>query len=368
MKRNQTNVALSQALRAIIVPVLFLMLGSTGARAYERDETLQKSIPLQGAVRIVVTNSQGDVKVIGEKGRSDISCEYTKRIRGRDQDEADRLFSLMDIDVTREGGGLKISARYPDRSGGDRNILAFLMQHYAGLSIDMNILVPSRLDVEIVSSSGDVQLASILGAAEITSASGDVEATGIGGNLKIDVSSGDMTVSGVAGKAFLSSASGDIEAHYVKGDAGVQTSSGDIVLTEIGGDLTAASASGDVTAEGVRGVVFGGTSGSARFTGVRGGVTAAVASGDIEVGASPESPANYEIRTSSGQIELRFELAPKGGFALKAQTTSGDISMSLPIKVTKVSRHTITGIVREGKSIVVLETASGDITVSEPEE
>jgi len=368
MKRNQTNVALSHALRAIIVPGLLLVFGSSFARAYERVETLQKSIPLQGAVRIVVTNSRGDVKVIGEKGRSDISCEYTKRIRGRDQDEADRLFNLIDIDVTRDGTGLKVSARYPDRSDRDRDIIALLMRHYAGLSVDMNILVPSGFDVEIVSASGDVQLASILGAAEITSASGDVEATGVGGNLKIDVSSGDITVSGVAGKAFLSSASGAIEAHHLKGDASVQTASGDIVIAEIGGDLTAASASGDVTVEGVRGVVFSGTSGSARFTAVRGGVTAAVASGDIEVGASPEAPANYEIRTSSGGIELRFELAPKRGFALKAQTTSGDISMSLPIKVTKVSRHTITGIVREGKSIVVLETASGDITVSEPEE
>jgi hypothetical protein len=368
MKRIQTNIAPSRALRAVVVPVLFLVLCATGARAYERDEKLQKTISPQGEVRIVVANSRGDVKVIGEKGRKDILCEYTKRIRGRNQDEADRLFNLMDVDISREGADLKISARYPNRSNADRNILGFLMQYYAGLSIDMNILVPPGLDVKIVSSSGDVQLASILGAAEITSASGDVEATGIGGNLKIDLSSGDMTVSGVAGKAFLSGASGDIEAHNVKGAVHVQAASGDVVLSEIGGDLTAATASGDVSVEGVRGVVFSGTSGSARFVGVRGGVTAAVASGDIEVGASPESAVKYEIRTSSGQIELRFEIASKGGFALKAQTTSGDISMSLPIEVTKVSRHNITGIVREGKSIVVLETASGDITVSEPGE
>lgn len=368
MKRIQLNTAPSRALGSVVIPVLLLVLWATGARAYERDETLQKTISPQGAARIVVANSRGDVKVIGEKGRRDILCEYTKRIRGRDQDEADRLFNLMDVDMVREGNDLKISARYPNRSNADRNILGFLMQYYAGLSVDLNILVPSGLDVKIVTSSGDVQLASVLGAAEITSASGDVEATLIGGDLKIDVSSGDMTVSGVTGKALLSGASGDIEAHKIKGSVRVQAASGDVVLSGIGGDLTAATASGDISVEGVRGVVFSGTSGSARFVGVRGGVTAAVASGDIEIGASPESGVKYEIRTSSGQIELRFEVAPKGGFALKAQTTSGDISMSLPIEVKKVSRHNITGVVREGKSIVVLETASGDITVSEPGE
>jgi DUF4097 and DUF4098 domain-containing protein YvlB len=368
MKRIHMSAASSRALRAAAASALILVLCVTAALAYEREETLRRTIPLQEASRIVVSNSRGDITVIGEKGRKDVLCEYTKRIRGRDQDEANRLFNLMDIEVAKDGRNLKISARYPNRTDKDWNILGAIMRYYTGLSIDLNIVVPSGFDAEIVSSSGDVQLASILGAAEITSASGDVEVTGIGKDLKVDVSSGDATVSDVGGKLFLRSASGDIEVHDIKGAAQVQTASGDIVLGRIGGDLTLGSVSGDVSVEGVREVVFSGTSGSARFTGVRGGVIAALASGDIEVGASPEIPAKYEIRTSSGQIELRFEQAAAGGFALKAQTTSGEISLSLPIKVSKVSRHNITGVVREGKSIVVLETASGDITVTEPGE
>jgi len=367
MKRIRAKAAYSYALCAAVVPVILLACGATAARAYDRDETLQKSIPLQGATRIVVTNSRGDVKVIGENGRSSISCEYTKRIRGRDQDEADRLFNLMDIDITREGAVLTVAARYPDQSGSDRNIFALLRKHYAGMSVAITVTVPSGLDVKIVTASGDVQLASILGPAEITSASGDIEVAGAG-DLKIDVSSGDMMVSDVAGKAFLSSASGDIEAHHIKGDVTVRSASGEIMLTEVGGDLTAAGLSGDVTVEGVRNVVFSGTSCSARFAGVRGGVTATVASGDIEVEATGESASNYEMRTSCGQIALSYDRPAKGGFALKAQTTSGSISATLPIKVTKVSRHSLIGVVREGKSVVVLETASGDISVSEPEE
>ncbi|MGD1048717.1 MAG: DUF4097 family beta strand repeat-containing protein [Candidatus Krumholzibacteriaceae bacterium] len=367
MNRIATKLAVRRAVRALIVPVMLVVFGAGAARAYDRDETFTKRVPLQGAKRVFILNSRGDVKVIGEKGRGDISCEYTKRIRGRSQEEADRLFNLTDVDVEREDGGIKISIRYPDQSRSDRNVIALLMQRYEALSVDVNVMVPAELDVKIITASGDVQLASVAGPSEITTASGSVEATGVG-KLKIDASSGDMTVSGVAGNAFLSSASGDIEAHHVSGDAAVRSASGDITLSEIGGDLTAASTSGDVTVNGVRGIVFSGTSGSARFTGVRGQVSASAASGDVEVTAAPVSAVNYEIRTSSGQIELKFENAVKGGFALKAQTTSGDISVTLPIKVTKVTRHYLTGVVREGKSVVVLETASGDITVSEPEE
>jgi DUF4097 and DUF4098 domain-containing protein YvlB len=367
MKSFGTWILPPGALRAAAAAVVIAVVCAGSAGAYEREETMQKSIPLEGASRITVMNSRGDVKVIGEKGRGAISCEYVKRIRGRRQDEADRLFALMDVVVSRDAGGIKVEARYPDETSGDHNILSLLMQHYEGLSLDLNLTVPAGLEVKIITSSGDVQVASVTAPVEITSASGDVEATGIG-TLKAAVSSGDITVSSAAGNVFLGTSSGDVNASRVGGDATVQSSSGDITLSGIVGDLTGSSTSGDVEVEGVRNVVFSGTSGSARFTGVRGNVEAAVSSGDVEVGAAPESAADYEIRTSSGLIELTFERVLAGGFALKAQTTSGDISVSLPIKVTKVSRHYLAGLVRNGKSVVVLETASGDISVSEPGE
>ena len=356
------------ALRLALIPALLVAVGTADAGAYDREETLQKMLSLEGAKRVVIMNSRGDVRVIGEKGRKDVSCEFTKRVRGKNQEEANRLFNLMDLEVKREGADLTISARYPDTSSREGSILSYIRQHYAGLGIDISLMVPSELNVKIITASGDAQLASIVGSAEIVSASGNVEVTGVGRDLKIEVSSGDIVISGISGKAFLSSASGDIEAHQIKGDAGVQSASGDVMLSEIGGNLTAASASGDITVEGVGAVVFSGTSGSAMFIGVRKGVKATVATGDVEVSAAPGSSADYEIRTSSGQIELRFEKSLRNGFMLKAQTTSGDISVNLPIKVSKVGRHQLSGVVREGKSVVVLETASGDIIVSEPEE
>lgn len=368
MKRIRSEIGSPRAaLRAAAVLFLLVSFAARAALAYEREETFQKRLPLQGAKRVIVTNSRGDVKVFGEKGRSEVFCEYTKSIHGRDQDEADRLFNLMDIEVAREGAGLRISVRYPDRSERDGNILAMLVQHYAGLSVDLNIAVPAEMGVEVVSASGDIELASILGAAMITSASGDVEAVGMG-DLKVDVSSGDVTVSEVSGKAVLSSSSGSIEARTIKGNLSVRSSSGEIVLSGVGGDLAVETALGDVTVEGVRNVEYSGSSGSAHFSGVRGAVTAIAASGDIEVDATPESIANYEMRTSSGQVALVFERMLKGGFALKVRTTSGDISTTLPLTVNKVGRHYLMGVVREGKSVVILETASGDIDVSEPEE
>jgi DUF4097 and DUF4098 domain-containing protein YvlB len=362
---NRTGISSMRAqLRGVAALGIVVLFAAGGARAYDRDETLQKTLPLQGAKRIVVTNSRGTVKVIGARGRSDVLCEYRKSVRHRDQDQADRLFDLMDVEVERKGSDLLISASYPDRSDRDRGIISLLMQHIAGMSIDMNITVPADIGVEIVTASGDVELASVLGASAVTSSSGDVEVVGVGG-LKIDVSSGDITVSGVTGAAVLSSASGDIEAHAIKGNLSVRSASGDIEVTDLDGDLAVETSSGDVRVKGAGSVDYSGTNGSARFSGVRGAVTAVATSGDIDVDAVPASSSNYEIRTSSGEIGLSFQHPMKGGFALKVQTTSGDISTTLPIAVTKVGRHYLMGVVRDGKAVVILETASGDIDVSE---
>jgi DUF4097 and DUF4098 domain-containing protein YvlB len=363
MKRTGIS-SMRVPLRGFAALGIVIVFAAGAARAYDRDETLQKNLPLQGAKRIVVTNSRGTVKVIGAKGRSDVLCEYRKSVRHRDQDQADRLFDLMDVEVERKGTDLLISASYPDRPDRDRGIIALLMQHIAGMSIDMNITVPADIGVEIVTASGDVEVASVLGPCAVTSASGRVEAVGVG-SLRVDVSSGDITVSGVAGAAVLSSSSGEIEAHAIKGTLSVRSTSGDIAISDVDGDVGIETSSGDVTVEGAGSIDYSGTNGSARFSDVRGAVTAIAASGDIDVDAVPESVSNYEIRTSSGQIGLTFQRPMKGGFALKVRTTSGDISTTLPITVTRVGRHYLMGVVRDGKAVVVLETASGDIDVSE---
>jgi DUF4097 and DUF4098 domain-containing protein YvlB len=125
---------------------------------------------------------------------------------------------------------------------------------------------------------------------------------------------------------------------------------------------------GDATVDGVESIEYSGMSGSVRFVDVRGAVAASAASGDLSLLLMPVGDHNYTVRTSSGGIKVRFLTAMEGGYLLKASTTSGDIEAMLPINISKVGRNHVAGIVREGKSTIILETASGDISISEPEE
>jgi DUF4097 and DUF4098 domain-containing protein YvlB len=358
----------SAACAGAVIGMIVLLTSGAALGAVDLVEDSTMTVPVRGEKVVTITNSRGDIHVVAQRGRSDILIEYRKTAKAKDNAELERQFAMLKLVVTRDAGGIKISARYPEDTNRERSIIGYIMQRYPSLDLEITVTLPPGLDVAAITSSGDIDLTGVGGSAEATSASGDVEVSALGGGLKAATASGDLTVSGVGGDASMTTASGDISAQEIKRNAIVQTASGDVELTSVGGDLTAASVSGDVTVEGAARVVFSGTSGSAKFTGVRGGVTAAVTSGDVTVEAQPGSPANYEIRTSSGEIVLHFVKSLPGGFILKARTTSGEISVDLPIEVSKVGRHELTGVVRDGKSLVVVETASGDVTVTEAEE
>ena len=368
MKRRPVS-RIGSAYRAVAaLGVIALLSAGAGWAAVEREEVSNMTVPVRGEKIVVIMNARGDVQVIGQRGRSDIAIEVRKVVKAKGDEAATRLFGTMKLEVTRAGKELKIDAVYPEEMERERSIIGYIMQHYPSVRIDVKLTVPAGLNISTVTSSGDVDITDVEGAVETNSASGDVAAADIGGAVKVNVASGDVSVTRIGGDASVTSASGDIEGEDIKGNATIQSSCGDIDLAGIGGNLTATSTSGDVTADGVAAVEYSGTSGSAIFTGVRGGVAASVTSGDIEVSATPASPANYEIRASSGEIILEFGVRLPGGFILKARTTTGDISVDLPIQISKVSRHELAGVVRAGTSVVVLETASGDITITEPGE
>ena len=332
------------------------------------EETDRKTVVLKGEEVLAVGNKRGDIILVGEEGRSEIEIVFTKRVRAENEAEAKKIARGMDILFKRKDGELIIVAEYPEAESVRKSILSILLQRDPRFSMDFEILVPTDMIVKAKTSSGDITISDVGMEVSLSAASGDVVADRIGGDIEIGVSSGDIKVKDAGGAVKVNSSSGDIEAEDVASDIEVRTSSGDVDLDGIGGDLIIATSSGDITVKSVGGVKYKGSGGDARFYGVRGPVHAGAASGDMIFYLEPNGENDYNVRTSSGEIELRFIEKLSGGYVLKANTTNGDISVNLPIKITKIVRHYIAGVVRDGESVVTLETVSGDITVTEDEE
>jgi DUF4097 and DUF4098 domain-containing protein YvlB len=351
----------------VITAILFAAAAVEGA-GYRHEETISKVIPLKGAKQLVIESLSGDIAVIGEEGRDDIEIRIVKVVRADDEEKARKIAESMGVVVTRPEDMIKIETRYPKKGKVKKSIFSFFVERGQAMNISLALTVPAELAIECASASGDVEIIQIDADVEASTASGDLIIREISGDLSAVVASGEIEVVEIGGNVKLSSAAGDIVVRNVKGDCEISVATGDAEIASIGGDLQLNTYTGDAVIDGVGRVRYEGISGSARFVDVRGSVDASAASGDINFRVSPEKLSDYMITASSGSITLRFLEVMEDGYILKAATTSGEISARLPIKVTKVDRNRIAGIVRDGRAKVLLETASGNITVEEPEE
>jgi hypothetical protein len=367
MKRIRDRAA-AKAVRAAVITAIVFAAAAVDAADYKHEESITKSISVDGAKRLVIESLSGDIIVTGEEGRETIELKIVKVVRAEDEETAKKIAESMGVVVTRPAEVIKLETRYPKKGKTKKSIFSFFVERGNSMSISLTLTVPAGLGIETASASGDVVISEILAGVRASSASGDVIIRNIGGDVYTSVASGDIEVEDVGGSIELSSAAGHIIVRDVKGDAQISVATGDVEISSVGGELMLNSYTGDSVVEGVGAVVYEGISGSARFIDVRGGVEASAASGDISFRVAPVELSHYHITASSGNIMLRFVEVMEDGFVLKASTTSGEISARLPIKVTKVDRNRIAGIVRDGRAKVILETASGNITVEEPEE
>ncbi len=367
MKRTPNGKAAISMRAAVITAILFAAIAVEGA-SYKHEEVISKSISVEDAKRLVIESLSGDIIVMGEEGRETIELKLVKVVRADDEEAAKKIAESMGVVVTRPGDLIKIETRYPKKGKVKKSIFSFFVERGQSMSISLTLTVPAGMSVQAASASGDVEIGHMMSDVEVSSASGDLIIRDIGGDLEAQVASGDIEVGDVGGSVSLGSAAGDIVVRNIGGDAEISVATGDVEITSIGGSLELNSYTGDSVVDDVGAVTYEGISGSARFVDVRGAVEASAASGDLNFRVAPVALVDYNITASSGNVILRFLEIMEDGFVLKAATTSGEINARLPITVTKVNRNRITGIVRGGRAKVFLETASGDITVEEPEE
>ena len=72
--------------------------------------------------------------------------------------------------------------------------------------------------------------------------------------------------------------------------------------------------------------------------------------------------------SSSGDVDVVFEAREGYGFLLDISTNSGAIEGDLDIKLNKISRKILRGVVGSGDGLVYIETASGDIRIKQKED
>lgn len=359
-----SNVHLRTHVMAVALPLLLVSVQANAGHEAQRQD--KKTVDVKAQKTIVITNTRGKTIVVGEKGAKQVTILADKLVRAKSAEAAETLMESVHFDVETDDDKIAVMARLPKVEKKDRSIWSVVKGGNA-TRIDFTIEIPHGFDVYTFTTSGDVHVSNIAGIARINATSGDVLLRDIGGQSVIDLTSGGIEASEIGGDLLIAASSGDAEIKRVRGMLKVEATSGNVRAREVAGDATVQLITGSLELKGCLGdVVFSTSSGDGRIAGVRGGVTASSSSGHLDVAIKPVGEKEFYLSTSSGNVVVRFLPEEDYGFLLNVNTCTGAIRGDMELtKLDKVSRRRLKGTVGNGKSRVVIETASGDVSIIE---
>lgn len=194
----------------------------------------------------------------------------------------------------------------------------------------LDLVIPPSCRLEVRTSSGDVSIegeGSLSRPVRIDTASGDVTVSGGVRELIADTASGDVHVTGPALAVLeANTASGDVTLEGGSERVIVDTASGDARLEKLTGDLSADTSSGGVSASWER-LAAGGK------------IRVSTSSGDVRLRMPEGTPLGGDVNTTSGRIHSDFSAsrekrgrmmsfaAPGASVELEVRTSSGDVNL-----------------------------------------
>lgn len=334
----------------------------------EREEKFTASGT--GKTELTVKNPRGRTVVVGRSDATTVSILATRVVVGRDDADAQAMLDKISCEVSEHGNEVVIETRDGNRTDDGRWTIFQAVKGSRRMAwIDYTIEVPYAFDVAVSTTSGEIRLSNIGGKSEVDATSGDVNIHGVAGNVVARLTSGDLEIVDVGGDLSVTATSGNVVIDNVKGRLDVDGTSGDFRAARIGRGARVELVSGDFILEGCSGDVwFRASSGDALLTEIDGAVDASTSSGDISAFIIPVGSRVFRLSASSGDIDLSYLPVKDYGFDLDVQTSSGSIECDLPIRVSRVDRRRLQGTVGTATAQITIETASGDVGISEKNE
>ena len=331
-------------LRFALVFVSLLYVSSIPCLAQSGDRIFSETYAFAPGDMLSVATSSSDIILRAGSGSEARVEVYGK---GRNVEDA---FQRLGFTVERDGGALIVKT---ERDPSWKNSRA---------SFDIVITAPERLDLNIATSSGDIEFRRVEGTGEIATSSGDVEFDTHAGSLSVSTSSGDVEADMVEGAFSFSTSSGDFSADAVRGaSVSFSSSSGDFEADQVDTErFEASSSSGDITVGTLLGSAgISTSSGDVAFDAVEGALSVSTSSGDVE--AMLGKPGPVEISTGSGGVTLR---APRS-LAADIEVRAGSMRIDRAFAISgDIRRNSVYGQIGGGGDILKVSTGSGRFSLS----
>jgi DUF4097 and DUF4098 domain-containing protein YvlB len=331
---------------------------------YSYDDHLEQDVP-PAVTSLRVNDDHGAVRV-SIANDNKITVVVRKRVGAESKDNADKYNRQASPTITLAGNVMILEAK--TQAAGDHAVQS-----------DLDISIPRKMELHVVSRRGDVSVTGRDGEVEITTQHGDVSVQDVVGNVKVNLEKGSARVSQITGDVHIDGRLNEVSVTDVKGSAqfdgefqesvklarigksvAFKSSRTDLEFSRIDGDLDLDS--DDLHADQITGPVRLTTrSKQIRLEDVSGDVRVQDENGGIEV--SMRSLGNVQIDSRNGDIHL--SVPDKAGFHVDARTREGEIQSDFPEVKIDNNEHEAkaSGSVGNGAAHIVLNNEHDGIEI-----
>jgi len=266
---------------------------------------LPLSVPEGKVLRI--DNPAGNVRITGGVGAGSLTARA--RFRGVTQEDAKLKASAYTL-ITEESDH-QVLVRQPDVSG---------------LSVDVDIELGTRANLEIRCESGDVTVANTRAGARLFTKHGDIVVSGLEGLVEINGTAGNISIQ-------------DTQATLLT----AESKAGNVSLTGVSGTVSVRTASGNVSIRDCKGKIY----------------TVEAVSGDVSIDLSEPVAGKVDIRTVSGNAQI--SIVDGSDCRVSLSTLRGTAESDISLSDEARSEQRITGRLGGGSGTLDVSAVSGDI-------
>jgi DUF4097 and DUF4098 domain-containing protein YvlB len=330
---------------------------------YNFDDHLEQAFPAGASLKVI--DNHGAVSVHAADDNK-ITVVVRKRVGAESQGDADKYNGETKPTITAIGGLLTLDAR--TEAAGDHPV-----------ETDLDISLPRKVAVSIISRRGDVNIVGRDGNVDISTQHSDTTVEDVNGSVKISQEKGSVKAEQIAGDVHVEGRLDDVEVADVKGSAQLdgefqesvklarisrsvtfKSSRTDLEFSRIDGTLDLDS--DDLHGEEITGPLNLTTrSKNIQLVGVSGDLRLQDDNGTVEV--TMRTLGNVQIDNRNGDIQLT--VPDKAGFRLDARTRDGEIQSDFgDLKVNNDEHQaTASGSVGNGAAHIVLNNEHDGIEI-----
>jgi len=330
---------------------------------YNFNDHLEKDFPAGASLKVI--DNHGAVSVHASEDNK-ITVTVRKRVGAESQSDADKYNSETRPTITTIGGLVTLDAKV--EGAGDHPV-----------ETDLDISVPRKVAVFIISRRGDVNLSDREGNVDVSAQHSDTSVEDVKGNVKVSQEKGSVRVEQITGDVHVEGRMNEVAVNDIKGMAQLDGEFQESVkLARIGKTVTFKSSrtdmefsridgsmdldSDELQADAISGPLHLNTrSKNIRLDGVSGDARVQDDNGAIEV--IMRALGNVQIDNRNGDIQL--SVPEKSSFRVDAHTRDGEIQSDFPELKISGDEHEAkaSGSVGNGNAHVVLNNEHEGIEI-----